>query len=111
MHLNIKIIRIHNIRLRFGAIILQNKKIQSITKLTTNTEKRSIFFQIFLLNISHCIHLRCHVSLLKYSIVHVCILEIYDYNLLTKRGYNYYRTTITFVAMDFKFEIKDTHRL
>ena len=101
MHLNIKIIRIHNIRLRFGAIILQNKKIQSITKLTTNTEKRSIFFQIFLLNISHCIHLRRHVSLLKYAIIHLCAFWKYlKYNLLTKRRHNYYQMTIIFVSID-----------
>ena len=56
MHLNTKIIRIHNIRLRFGAIILHNKKIQSITRLTTNAEKNLYCF-IFRLNIIHCIHL------------------------------------------------------
>ena len=89
MHLNTKIIRINNIRLRFGAIILHNKKIQSIIRLTTNDEK-NLYFLIFLLNISHCIHLRRHVSLLKYSIVDLCEFWKYmKYYLLTKRRYNY----------------------
>ena len=102
MHLNTKIIRINNIRLRFGAIILHNKKIQSITKLTTNAETKSIFL-IFLLNISHCIHLRRHVSLLKYSIIHLCAFWKYmKYILLTKQRYSYYRMTIIFVSNDFK---------
>ena len=85
MHLNTKIIRINNIRLRFGAIILHNKKIQSITRLTTNAEK-NLYFLIFLLNISHCIHLRRHVSLLKYSTIHLRAFWKYmKYNLLTKQ--------------------------